>query len=386
MRTSRTRAGPLGLLLLAGLVMSLMLSGPAAAQIPSAPTQEEPGETLPADLSPELVDGVLATLTDAEIRVLLRDELLRQAAARSASMADAVPTFNQIVDRLSEMSERISVRAARWATALSNISERAPKISAQLEKANSGVTAMVLAALGVAVAGIAIAAAIGALTRPWRAWLSNPNETNYWDRVLCTLVLGLIELLPIAGFILATEALVPPLAGVLGPLAGYQWIYETGVSYSWAFIVVTRRAFAPDAPAIRIAPVDDHLAAKLHGLLRTAVRVGAGTWLVAGLMFHFGLGFPPIMVLRGIAGTVVAAILLRGLWQNMAEIRAATAQVFSVAGREGSLGRIAKASAPALLALYITAAWAYWLAHWLETGQDRLAGPAGTLIVYYQRS
>lgn len=370
------------LVLAAGLAAVLALSHTAHAQLVPAAPEAAPRPELPKELTPELIDGVLATLTDAEIRLLLREELARQAEAREAEMAEAMPTFEQVSDRLSEMTARISERAGRWGEALANIADRGPKIAAQLEKARAGVLAMVVAALAVGLAGIAVAAGIAAMTRTWRSWLAAPTEPSYWDRVLRTVVLGLTEFLPIIGFVLATEALVPPLAGYLGPLANYQWIYETGVSYSWAFIVVTRRAFAPDAPAIRIAPADDRLAEKLHGLLRRAVQIGAGAWLLAGLMFHLGLGFPPIMVLRGIAGTVVAGVLLWGLWRNMAEIRAATAQVFSAEGRRRSLGRIAEASAPVLLGLYIVAAWAYWLAHWLETGQDRLVGPAGTLVVY----
>ncbi|MEM9099414.1 MAG: mechanosensitive ion channel family protein [Pseudomonadota bacterium] len=345
-------------------------------------TQEEARPVLPERLSADLIDGVLATLTDAEIRHLLREELARQAAEREVATADAMPTFEQISGRLAEMATRIRERAGRWAVSLSNIAERGPRIATQLEKARAGIIAMLIAALAVLLAGIAAASGLSAVTRRWRNWLATPAEASYWDRVLRTIFLGLLALLPIAGFVMATKALVSLLAGVLGPLADYAWIYEAGVSYSWAFIVVTRRAFAPDAPAIRIAPIDDQLAAKLHGLLRTAVRLGAAAWLVAGLMFHLGLGFPPIMVLRGLAGTLIAGLLLWGLWKSTAEIRAATRKVFSVDAQEGTVGRIAEAAAPALLALYILAAWAYWLAHWLETGQDRLVGPAGTLLVY----
>ncbi|MEM7399726.1 MAG: hypothetical protein AAF354_12410, partial [Pseudomonadota bacterium] len=263
---------------------------------------------MPEELSSDLIDGVLATLTDTEIRQLLREELTRQAAEREAEMADAMPTLEQVSVRLGEMSTRIRERAGRWAESLANISERGPRIAEQLEKARAGVIGMVIAVAAVVLAGIAAATGLAAMTRTWHNWLATPVEAGYWDRVLRTAVLSLLELMPIIAFVLATTALVLPLAGYLGPLANYQWIYETGVSYGWAFIVVTRRAFSPDAPAIRIAPIDDRLAARLHGILRTAVRIGAGAWLVAGLMFHLGLGFPPIMVLRGLAGTLVAGI------------------------------------------------------------------------------
>ncbi len=46
-----------------------------------------------------------------------------------------------------------------------------------------------------------------------------------------------------------------------------------------------------------------------------------------------------------------------------------------------ALARIAVAAGPVLLIAYIASAWVYWLAHWLETGTQRLDGPAGTLVL-----
>ncbi|MEM7188811.1 MAG: mechanosensitive ion channel family protein, partial [Pseudomonadota bacterium] len=170
--------------------------------------------------------------------------------------------------------------------------------------------------------------------------------------------------------------------GALGALNGYVWIYHVGVSYSWAFIVVVRRLFSPDEPRIRIAPLQDDLATGVHGILRRAVQIGAAGWLIAGFFPTLGFGFPPAMVTVATSGTIVAVFLLIGIAANARRISNATALVFLNNGRGTSLGRIAVAAAPALLGLYVAAAWLYWLAHWLERGQHRLEGPAGTLIVY----
>ncbi len=343
---------------------------------------EEAPASLPEDLSPEIIDALMARLTDAEIRAILREELVRQAEAKQAAETMMADTLADIEARLRQMAEQIQARTTRWAEAIANLHEREDRIAEQLAKATEGVGVMLLTAAAVVLAGLAAALALARLTRPWRQWLANPTNPSYWDRVFCTAVLGILEIGPIFAFVLATELTVPMVSGPLGPLANFQWIYETGISYSWAFIVITRRAFAPDASAIRIAPVDDALAVQLHRLLRLAVQIGAGGWLLGGLMFHTGLGFPPIMVLRSIAGTLVALVLLIGLWRNAAQIRAATAAVFRGPSVNGALSGIALAGAPWVLSFYIVAAWGYWLAHWLETGQDRLAGPTGTLIVY----
>ena len=338
--------------------------------------------TIPADLSPDMVDGMLARMTDAEIRALLRDELVRRAEEEITEDTGLMMTFQQIETRLTEMAANIERRVSRWSKALRNLGQRKDQVAERLATAQSGVRAMLLAGLFVLAAGIIAGCVSAWMIRSWRRWLMSPARDNYWDRVVRTITLGVVDLFPIAAFILVTGFLVPYLQDTLGPLAKYNWIYQTGVSYSWAFIVFTRRAFAPDAPAIRIAPLGDRLAARLHGLLRLAVCIGAAGWLIGGLLFHFGLGFPPVMVLRALAGTTVAAVLLIGLWRMRHDIQQATSRVFDAGTMNGSLARIVVAAAPGLFAAYIIAAWLYWLAHWLEGGGDQLAGPAGTLVIY----
>ncbi|MEM6623541.1 MAG: mechanosensitive ion channel family protein [Pseudomonadota bacterium] len=383
---SRTNIRPSHILLpVVAAVLWLWLSVSPHAQTVFTPQEDTaPAVTLPEELTPEIVDGLLARMTDAEIRAILRDELVRRAEAEAMGEEDM--TLEQIQTRLVQMAAQIEERTTRWMNAIQNLGDRADRVRQQMALAENGVGAMVVAALAVLLAGIAAATATSFLTRAWRSWLSSPTGAGYWERVLRTVLLGLVEILPIIGFLGGTRVgfwmfTGPDGAhGTLGLLRDYQWIYEAGIWNSWLFIVITRRAFSPDAPAIRIAPLDDDLAGRLHRLLRTAVQIGAAGWLVGGIMLHAGLGFPPTMVLRALAGTVIAVVLLNGLWNNRAQIKRATGLVF--ARPDGSMARTVVALAPTIFGFYILSAWVYWLAHWLETGTDRLAGPAGTLIVY----
>jgi len=368
------------------VALALLWTLPASGQVlpggGEGPGGDAPAAGVPAGLTPEQVDAMLARMTDADIRALLRDELIRRSEARAPGDAGLGATLAQIETRLTAMAGTIDARVTRWAAALRAIEDRGPIVADRLALAAHGTAGMVLAALAVLAAGLAAAFAVGSLTGPWRAWLARQGRGGYWDKVVATLALGILQTLPIVAFVAATRAVAPWLAAPLGPLIDYLWIYTAGVSWPWAFIVILRRAFAPDAPAIRIAPLGDDLAGRLYRLLRLAVRIGAAGWLIGGMILHLGLGFPPVMVTRALAGTVVAAVLLAGLWRNRAAISEATALVFGGTGGGGAFGRIATAAAPAALGAYIAVAWAYWLAHWLETGRDRLAGPAGTLIVY----
>ncbi len=370
------------------LLLGVFLTPPEAsaqAKIPGTSSGTEstaPTPEIPADLSPEAVDALVARLTDAEIRAVLLAELRRRADERAAESATRADTLESVQARLGAMAMTIKRRVSRWTGALANIGDRGPRVAERLGLAVSGFPGMVLAALGVLIFGLAAALAVIWACGFWRGWLMAPQRGTYWDRVVRSIALGLVELAPIIAFVAATRIVAPLVAGSLGPLVDYVWIYWVGVAYSWAFIVISRRAFAPDAPAIRIAHLGDEGAGAIHRLVRRAVMVGAGGWLLAGLSPTLGLGFPPAMVTMATAGTAVAVLLLSAAIRNSGQIRAALQSVMIEGDQTPSaFSRIAVAACPVLLIVYIAGAWVYWLAHWLETGTQRLDGPAGTLVL-----
>ena len=386
-RSELTSIGPM--LFLSGLLAILGLIGVGAGDAQAQagflkatdpPPAEQVGE-LPEDLTPEMVDGLVATLTDSEIRALLLRELKRRADERAAAETVQVETLTSIRNRLTEMAATIETRVTRWIKALGDLGSRREKVAARLARAESGIGGMIAAALAVAAAGIAAAFATIWASAAWRRWLVAPQRGRYWDRVVRTISLGLLELAPIVAFVFVTVTVAPLVAGALGPMIDYVWIYHIGVSYSWGFIVIARRAFAFDAPAIRIAQLTDEAAGRIHKIVRRAVFIGAAGWLVAGLSPTLGLGFPPALVTVALAGTAVAAVLLTAAAGNRGRVREAMSGLLIEDGAEpGAFARIAVAAAPVVLIGYLTVAYLYWLAHWLERGQQRLDGPAGTLV------
>ncbi len=347
--------------------------------------EERAVPSVPEDLTPQMVDGLLSRLTDADIRTLLREELVRRAEERAAADQQSIDALQSASDRLEQMLVTIDGRVDRWITALANLGERREQIAERLARAEGGVGAMLAAAVAVGLAGLGTALLIARVTRDWRRWLAAAADAGYWDRVLRTLVLLVLELAPIVGFVLATVVVAEPLGGWLGPLVDYVWIYHAGVSNAWGFIVVARRAFSPDAPAIRIAPLTDQGAASVHALVRSSVLLGMAGWLLAGLSPTLGLGFPPAIITVALAGTAVAALLLSSVLRHRAAVSRALSDLLR-GGKQGEAGegtgpRVMAAAGPTLLGGYILGAWLYWLGHWLERGVQRLEGPAGTLIV-----
>ncbi|MEM1161771.1 MAG: mechanosensitive ion channel family protein [Pseudomonadota bacterium] len=363
-------------------VLLLILAGPATAQslLLSQQSDEEAADV--QDLNPDMVDGMLARMTDAEIRELLRAELVRRAEMETERDIGTAETIMAIEVRLTAMAERIEARVTRWIGAIANIQDRAPKIEERLARGSAGILGMVLSAVAIFLAGVAAALIVIGSTRTWRDWLRTTGSDNYWDKVVRSFALLVLQMLPIVAFVAATRTAASLVVEPLGALEGYVWIYHAGVSYSWAFIVLMRRLFSPDEPRIRIAPLQDGLAKRIHRMLRRAVQIGAAGWLIGGFFPTLGFGFPPAMVTVALSGTIVAGFLLFGLARHAAQVREATGMVFKGGGRSGTFGRIIVASAPVLLGVYVACAWLYWLAHWLERGQHRLDGPAGTMVVY----
>ncbi|MCL5778072.1 mechanosensitive ion channel family protein [Limibaculum sp. FT325] len=328
-----------------------------------------------------MVDTMLARLTDAEIRALLADELRRRAEERAAA-APAVDRLAEIPARLVELEANIRARLAEWAEAWADIGARRDAIAERLRLAGNGIWGMIAASLAVAAAGLIAARAVSRATHGWRRRLANCGRDTYWDRVGRSFALGLVEFLPIFAWAFVTVRTAPLLSGPLGPMIDYVWIYEVGVAYGWGFLVIARRAFAPDAPLIRINSFSNATAGQIHALVRKAVLIGAGGWLVAGLSPTLGLGYPPALTTVALAGSMVAALFLAASIRNYRRIGSAVADLLIAdSDAPSAFARLSVAVAPVALVGYLVFAWLYWIANWIESGQQHLYGPAGTLVV-----
>ena len=377
------------LVLLVALGLAGVLNSSATAQIgipgvTGGSTAQEPAPEVDLDkLRPEGVDRLLGGLSDEQIRAILREELVKDARSRVAAEDAAMSKIGQFEARIDEMASNITERAERWAVALSSLDQRLGKVKERLATAKNGIWGMLLAALVVVLAGVASAWAVSWLTTKARTKVANPAiPPSYWGRLVYTVALSILELLPVFAFVGVTQLAAKLVLGSLGPLVDYVWIYHAGVSGGWFLIVISRRIFAADAPAIRIAPLSDSAVTAIHARLRLAVLIGVGGWLLAGLSPALGFGLPLALVTVALAGTLVAVILIWGVIRDRHRIRGSCAGFLSTSDGPPSIGRRLMAeAAPAVLVAYIAFAYVYWVLIWLEQGQQRLWGPAGTIFV-----
>lgn len=366
------------LLRLLCILLALLVFGSAQAQAPlvGGGTAEPDTQELPTDLAVDEIDAWLATRSDGEIRALLRQELFDGAAADADIQGGSL--IADIDDRLSEMAATIGERVTRWADALANLGDRREQIAARMSLATNGAGGMILATLGLAAAGIGAGIIVALAVGRWRRWIMTASEAGYRERLVRTIVVTALDVLPLFAFVIATGAAGWVLRQPLGPLGDWVWIWQSGVSNAWLVILVARRLFAADAPSIRIAPLSDGDAKAVLALIRRAAIIGAAGWTVAGLSPTLGLGFPPAMVAVFLAGTAIAVLLVVAIIRNWARIRGTAATLFDSRSMEAGA---AAAAAPILLTAYVVWAYIYWGALWLETGRAHLVGPLGTLVV-----
>ncbi|MEL6196567.1 MAG: mechanosensitive ion channel family protein, partial [Pseudomonadota bacterium] len=221
------------------------------------------------------------------------------------------------------------------------------------------------------------------LIAPWRSGIARQPSDHYWTQLLSTAVLTAVDLMPVVAFSVATTLVGRLLYGPLGPLTDYLWAYQEAVVSGWVFLILLQRAFAPDAPRLRIASVDDEGAAAVVRLGRRLVIVGVGGWLIAGLAPPLGLGAAPMMLMVAVTGMVVTLVLVVAVLRNRAAIESAVLAVLpAIQPEAGPPWQRSVASAVPFAALsYVVFAGSYWLLRWLEAGELHLLGPTSTGLV-----
>ncbi|MEO0957275.1 MAG: mechanosensitive ion channel family protein [Pseudomonadota bacterium] len=374
------------------LALAGMLPQGAAAQSPvplaSSGGESEPARpTLPSTLTPELVDATLSELSDEQVRRLLREELQRQAEEQAAEADETMDSYAEVVERLDRMATTIGERTSRWWVALGNLAERQRNVEERLSLGSIGPWGILGALVLLVTAGLLPSYGVRWFLIPWRRMAAGePPATGrlgYWEGLVRTVLLTILDLLPVAAFSVGTTLAGRMLAGPLGPLTDYIWILQAGITQGWSFVVLLNRAFAPDVPHLRIGSIDDAGAATVVRLGRRVVSVAVAGWLLAGLSPTLGLGFPPAMVLVATTGTIVTVMLVVLVLSNRHAITRSVERILPTPSpeRETPWQRSLAQAAPFIGLLYVLVAATYWLLNWLESGQIHLKGPSSTILV-----
>lgn len=293
---------PLRLLL--ALISAILLAVPVHAQDSGAASSTV---TIPEDLTPDQVDGLVARMSDDQVRAILLERLDAVAEKQAAANENHE-------DPLTEISEIWAEMVTSWTQVLTTL----PNIvGAQVEAfsnfsakfGSTGVFGLFGLILAVLVAGYAAEKLFGFLTRKWHEEPDGNSDADLWSAVrylfrrFCREIAGLVVfyvvIRAIGRGLLTTEQLT-----YAAPFVFYLiWIPRLGAAAS-------RFVLAPKKPHYRLVNIDDHWAKYLHrnliglllliGLTLFIVRFNLlngitpadtriGFWLNAGIHIYIGI-------------------------------------------------------------------------------------------------
>ncbi len=248
--------------LLMALLSVLLLSGPLTAQVTGTSGSSAPATvSIPEDLTPEQVDGLVARMSDDQVRAILLERLDAVAAKQAAEAEERE-------DPITELNEIWAEMVASWTHVLVTV----PNIfSAQAHAfenfattfGTNGAFVLLGLVLSVLVVGFIAEKLFGLLTRRWHVETEAPDENDLWGAVsylfrrFCREIAGLIVFYVVIRAV-GRGLLTPEQITYAAPFVFYLiWIPRLGAAAS-------RFVLAPSKPHFRLVNIDDHWAKYLH--------------------------------------------------------------------------------------------------------------------------
>ncbi|KIC43446.1 mechanosensitive ion channel protein MscS [Ruegeria sp. ANG-R] len=254
--------------LLLAMVAVVFMAVPLYAQHTSATSTV----TIPEDLTPEQVDGLVARMSDDQVRSILL-ERLDAVAKKQAAQKEGHE------DPLTEINEIWTEMVASWTEVLTTVPNI---ISAQVTAfgnfadkfAEPGVLTLFGLVLSVLIVGYVAEKLFGILTRRWVKTTEVGEEADLWGAVqflfrrFCREIAGLIVFYVVIRAV-GRGLLTPEQITYAAPFVFYLiWIPRLGAAAS-------RFVLAPQKPQFRLVNIDDHWAKYLHrNLIGLLILIG----------------------------------------------------------------------------------------------------------------
>ncbi|WP_247876506.1 mechanosensitive ion channel domain-containing protein [Azospirillum brasilense] len=317
------------LLLLAGFAAPSLAAGPVPGAATPAPAAAAPAEPAASpDPTPEQMQAMITTLEDPAARARLVEQLkalvaaqkgLEQAKAEEAPAASTLPETIG-ASALSFLAERMDV-LSRQLVQVGNVFKELP---GAIEWANRQMVdqsardrwvQIAIQLTMILTAGLAIQRFVGwLLARPRNALAARRGTTVL---VQFPLLLGraLLELAPIAAFIVVGYAILS--VSEPGPrvrLVALAVINATVILQ--ILLVAARILISPFAPSLRMVRVGDANAQRLYRWVRRLAAVGVYGYFLAEGAYVLGLPLGAYGALLKLLGLAIAGMLIALILQN----------------------------------------------------------------------
>lgn len=379
MNTERTRLGWIVILLLLAFGLSATSVWAQKLPKPKPPKAEQKAEgaALPAPpQTPEQVDAFMAPLSDEQTRQMLAQVLKQQAAAKTASDEGGLVVkgrasglgaiFFRLADNAAALMKKLSGTFTHAEAESDHLGDAWRKLTGG--KGIGGFLLTLLSLLAIVATGLLQRWFFFRATRDLRERLltsARLGRLQVFGRMVSHLIL---EALGIAVFAVTTFILFV-LFFQKGDL-GYEFvsIYLIVSYYLLLFAGAAEVLFAPDAPALRLFPMQDADAAFLY---RWILYIASGAAVITGASIVLGTieaAKPLFLLFYSLGGAYIAIALMVMIWQSRQRVAEAILPANAAAGKGGFRATLARYW-HYLASAYVLIMGIFWVADVLLEGK-----------------
>jgi small-conductance mechanosensitive channel len=345
---------------------------------------------LPDRLTPDQVDEILARLTDAQARQLLKGQL-DKVAKRQATAEKGGGGFGVLLVQIRHSLEKFTTMMRKNASLISMGIGMVPgDTTAALYRITgndglAGVVSHLAHLLALLAVGGLVYWLIRRLTRDSRHRLENLGDGALSDRLARGLLRTLYEAFSVAAFAAVTIGVTAVFYSDDATTRSFLLTYLTGALLVLLVGLVSRFLLAPQAAPIRILPFGDETARFIHRWLLIFITVEGLTWLTAGLLILSGIPLEAHLVIVLITGAIAAglliAMILSGRELVAESLRGGAAAEATGGSGSSGLGSQLAGTWHIFAILYVLVVWALWATSMLARGQTSMLAAVGSVVI-----
>ncbi|MDH3882956.1 MAG: mechanosensitive ion channel family protein [Desulfobacterales bacterium] len=334
------------------IVLTVLLSGQtlqaANAGVPGLAKSgnKAPEETVqvPENLGGDQVDSFMATLSDAQVRRLLIQELKEEAARELTTGQAEAGGLTGLVKKIHAISDIIHWRIYELKSGAGTDPEDLPRIYKLLRKGERqekpDAFKTILSVIGVFLASFVIVWFSRRFTAATYRRIENATSVNMKARVGGLALRALLDILFLFIFAIVTLALFFIFLDRSGPQRVLVATYLAAFLIVMAVQLISRFFLTPKVPALRFLPMDDGTAVYLYRWLIAIAAVITFGWFTCGIFRVAGGSEANHLIMISTVALMAILMIIIMILQKREQVRQSLAEGLPETGFRAYLARI----------------------------------------------